>query len=233
MILAFLAVIIEADCKGKITVKMTLITTQAERNKVIYMFDKQVATPVANNAKKISFYPESYNEYIDAKNMQKVSATVKITTYSDDTILPKRATNGSVGYDLHSPDNVHIDAQKTIKIPIGISLECPAGMYPRIGDRSNMATKGILVRGGVIDNDYRGNIIMCLHNLSGEPILIEKGQRIAQLIFEKNGTPCLERVRILEETERGQKGVWKYKQETICNIPNQQKSCSNHFENRK
>ena len=141
------------------------------------MFNKQVATPVADKTKKISFYPESYNEYIGQDNMEKVSSTVKILLHDDNTILPMCATSGPIGYNLHSPE--------TVKIPLRISLECPMGMYPRIADRRSMASKGIIIRGGVIDNDYRGNLIVCLHNNSDEPHHVKKEQRIVQLILRK------------------------------------------------
>ena len=119
-------------------------------------------------------------------------------------LFSRRATSGAVGYDIHSPESVTIDPHKAVKIPLGISLECPTGMYPRIADRSSMASKGIIVRGGVIDNDYRGNLIMCLHNGSDTPHHAKKEQQIAQLIFEKNGTPCLLQVDEISTTTRGQ-----------------------------
>ena len=78
------------------------------------MFNQKVGVPVADKAKKISFYPESYNEYIDQKDMNKVSETVKIMSNDETIIPPKQATTGPVGYELHSPESVKIKPNKTV-----------------------------------------------------------------------------------------------------------------------
>ena len=84
-------------------------------------------------------------------------------------------------------------------------MEIPNGMYARITDRSSLTIKGITVRGGVIDSDYCGNIVICLHNSTDKEITFTAGTRIGQIIFEKHGTPFIMAVDHLSETTR-QKG---------------------------
>jgi dUTP pyrophosphatase len=114
---------------------------------------------------------------------------MNITFYplNPSAIQPQKATNGSIGYDLHSiMDYVILPGQRAT-IPTGISVELPEGTYGRIAPRSGIAVKhGIQVLAGVIDPDYTGEIRVVLHNTSlYDPYVINKGYRIAQLIFER------------------------------------------------
>ena len=79
-------------------------------------------------------------------------------------------------------------------------MEIPKGMYARLADRSGLAVKGILVWGGVIDSDYQGNIILCLHNSTDKPFKIEKDMQVSQMIFEKHGSPYTLPVKYLSTT---------------------------------
>ena len=79
-------------------------------------------------------------------------------------------------------------------------------MYARLIDRSSLAIRGITVRGGVIDSDYRCNIMICLHNSTDEDITFQAGTRIGQMIFEKHGAPFIIAVNHLSETTRQQGG---------------------------
>ena len=88
-----------------------------------------------------------------------------------------------------------------------MKISIPLGMYGRIAPRSSLACKkSVDVGAGVVDNDYRGEVKVLLINNGAEDFKIEKGDRIAQLIFENYSTPKLEVVSELDETVRGQGG---------------------------
>lgn len=110
-----------------------------------------------------------------------------------DAQMPVRATAGAAGYDLFAlEDTVNWDSE-AIAVRTGIAIVIPKGYYGRIAERSSMAlTHRIQVGGGVIDNDYRGEIkviLMQTPNLRHAHIV--KGSRIAQLIIEPCAHPTL------------------------------------------
>lgn len=119
--------------------------------------------------------------------------------------LPKRSTSGSAGFDLHALQDTPLQAGKRAKIRTGVSMAIPEGYCGVIKPRSGLAVKhGIDILAGLIDSDFRGEIQVCLQN-HGKRYQVEKGSRIAQIIF----LPCLTNMQIasdLEETERGDSG---------------------------
>ena len=83
----------------------------------------------------------------------------------------------------------------------------PPGCYGRISPRSGLAIKKFIdVGAGVIDSDYRGKLGVILLNFGEEHFMVNMGDRIAQLIFEKIKTPQIKEVKSLEETRRGNSG---------------------------
>lgn len=104
--------------------------------------------------------------------------------------LPAYATAGSSGMDLRAfiPSPLTLAAMERILVPTGLFVEIPEGYEAQIRPRSGLAIKqGItcLNTPGTIDADYRGEIKVILINLSSEPQVIENGDRIAQMIFQK------------------------------------------------
>ena len=84
-------------------------------------------------------------------------------------------------------------------------MSLPENSYGFIRDKSSLAAKGILTLGGVIDNDYTGEIIVVMTSLI-EPIKIKKGKKIAQLIVSNISYPEIKKVNYLKDTERNNKG---------------------------
>jgi dUTP pyrophosphatase len=103
---------------------------------------------------------------------------------------PERKTAGAAGYDLASIEQITIKAGKNAKIKTGISIEMPEDIpiYGKLESRSSLASKQITVEGGVIDRDYRGEIIVILENRSGVDYEVKKGERVAQLILKLHAT---------------------------------------------
>lgn len=88
-----------------------------------------------------------------------------------------------------------------------MAVSIPQGFYGRVAPRSGLAVRhGLDVLAGVIDSDYRGEIICALINHGDEPIEVEAGMRVAQLIIESIATPEAVWSEDLSETERGQGG---------------------------
>jgi dUTP pyrophosphatase len=95
--------------------------------------------------------------------------------------------DGDAGYDLYAQDDYVLD-QVVTKIPLGIGFAnslCSGGYYAQILGRSGIALAGLFPIGGVIDASYRGEIAVTLAKLTPGPYRIQKGDRIAQLVFIK------------------------------------------------
>lgn len=111
---------------------------------------------------------------------------VKIKKLNENCILPKYQTMHSAGCDLHAIESAVIPAGETKLIGTGFSLEIPLGFGGFIFARSGMALKRGLApanKVGVIDSDYRGEVMVAVYNQSKETQTVEKGERIAQLVI--------------------------------------------------
>jgi dUTP pyrophosphatase len=118
--------------------------------------------------------------------------------------LPTRGSPYSAGLDLYSVESLWIAARGRATVRTGLSVAIPRGFYGRVAPRSGLAVKhGLDVLAGVIDSDYRGEIICALINHGDEPLELEAGMRIAQLIIESIATPTPTWSEDLSETERG------------------------------
>ncbi|MBR1750539.1 MAG: dUTP diphosphatase [Ruminococcus sp.] len=134
-----------------------------------------------------------------------------IKKLSEKATVPKRQTPYSAGYDLCSAEDITAKAGETVKVHTGISTEVDGcrDVCLFIYARSSLATKFGLSPAncvGVVDWDYRGEIIVALHNHSNEDYEIKCGDRIAQLVITNVLTPETEVVDELSDTERGEGG---------------------------
>lgn len=125
--------------------------------------------------------------------------------------LPSSKTSGSSGLDLYANINESISLNPLDRalIPTGLHIAIPEGYEGQIRARSGLALKhGIsLVNGiGTIDSDYRGEIGVILVNLGKEEYIINRGDRIAQLVIIKYEKVELKEVEYLDETERNSGG---------------------------
>lgn len=120
--------------------------------------------------------------------------------------LPVRASEGSAGADLFCVESFVLASGERRGIPTGISVEIPHGYYGRVAPRSGLAARhGIDVLAGVIDSDYRGELIILLINLGTESVSFQAGDRIAQLIIENAASSQFEQGD-LSDTTRGEGG---------------------------
>lgn len=138
------------------------------------------------------------------------SVSVKIINKSCNK-LPSYATEGSAGMDLYADikDSISIKPMERVLIPTGIYIELPKGYEAQVRPRSGLSfKKGLTVANapGTIDSDYRGEIGVIMVNLSNEEQVIEKGERIAQMIVAKYSFVFLQEVDSIESSDRGSGG---------------------------
>ena len=134
---------------------------------------------------------------------------IKIKRITESAKLPTCGTEYSAGYDLYSDESTIVDPGATVKISTGISVAIPEGYFGAIFARSGLATKQGLRPSncvGVIDSDYRGTVIVALHNDSAFTRTIQKGDRIAQLIIIEHQKVTWDEVDELDNTNRSSGG---------------------------
>lgn len=132
----------------------------------------------------------------------------KVQLKHQDAKVPTRVDDGCAGYDLYSVEDIIIPSHTYRMIETGVSIQIPCDCYGRIAPRSGLAVKyGIDVLAGVIDSSFRGSLKVILMNNNSNEFIVNKGDRIAQLIFEKIYIPFeLQLVSSLDESTRGEKG---------------------------
>ncbi len=140
-----------------------------------------------------------------------VRVEVKRKPGCEDLPLPSYATEGSSGMDLYADvtGDLLIKSGETRLVSAGIYLSIPKGYEAQIRPRSGLALKhGITLPNtpGTIDSDYRGLLSIILINLGKEDFLIKRGDRIAQMVFNRVAKAELQAVEELDETVRSSGG---------------------------
>jgi len=133
---------------------------------------------------------------------------VSVKKLDPEAIVPTKANRSDAGYDLYALEDVEIPAVNHKLIKTGISMAIPAGYVGLIWPRSGLAYKnGLDVFAGVIDAGYRGDVGVILYNSRvGNHYQVKKGDRIAQILFQKVESFDLVEVDDLDDTQRGQGG---------------------------
>ena len=119
---------------------------------------------------------------------------------------PTRATPGSAGFDLYATDNHTVWPGARVKIPTGIQMAIPEGYAGFVWPRSGMAVKhGFDILAGLIDSDFRGEVMVAGINHGDRMIEIKRGDRVAQIVFSPVMTEAVA-VDDLGDTSRGAGG---------------------------
>ena len=137
--------------------------------------------------------------------------TVRVKRLRNGARLPVYGSCEAAGADLYAclDESISIDPGKTAFVPTGIALEVPKGCAGLIYARSGMACKRGLApanKVGVIDSDYRGEVMVALYNHGSVPQIVENGERVAQLVITPVLTPAYEVAEDLDVTIRGKGG---------------------------
>lgn len=140
-----------------------------------------------------------------------ITTQVPCKKLNDKAILPTSGSEYAAGSDLYAclDKSRYIPAGHTVKIPTGIAMELPVGYSGFIFARSGLATKDGLRPAncvGVVDSDYRGEVMVAIHNDSLEDRTIDPGQRIAQIVVMPYVDCCFTEVDSLSDTKRGDGG---------------------------
>ena len=144
--------------------------------------------------------------------MERVRISIKrISEEFNDIALPMYATEGSAGMDIRAAvkESLLIRTGEFLMVPTNLSVEIPFGYEIQVRPRSGLAAKhgiGILNSPGTIDSDYRGEIKIILFNFGKEDFIIQKGDRIAQLIISRVFRADLSEENSLNESKRGTGG---------------------------
>lgn len=137
--------------------------------------------------------------------------TVKIVKLQQNAHIPTYGSADAAGADLYAciDEAVTIQPSQTVLIPTGLSMEIEQGFAGFIYARSGLATKRGLApanKVGVIDSDYRGQVMVSLHNHTEQPQTVEPGERVAQMVFAPVYRAQFCETDTLQDTERGTGG---------------------------
>lgn len=140
-----------------------------------------------------------------------LKADIPIKKLNSRAVLPTYGSEYAAGADLYAcvEDAVILEAGETKLVPTGLAMEIPAGYAGLIYARSGLASKKGLApanKVGVVDADYRGEVMVALHNHSNKEAVIEPGERIAQLVITPYVAAHFEETAELSESVRGAGG---------------------------
>ena len=136
---------------------------------------------------------------------------MKVKKVRPNAVVPTYGSATAAGADLYAclDADAVVEPGKTEFIPTGLAMEVPRGYAGLIYARSSMGAKRGLApanKVGVIDSDYRGEVMVALHNHGSEPQTVCHGERIAQLLVTPVLAPAFEEAEELDETRRGAGG---------------------------
>ena len=136
---------------------------------------------------------------------------IRVKKLNDRAILPTYGSPEAAGADLYAclDQDVTIGPGETVFVPTGLAMEVPKGCAGLIYARSSLGSKRGLApanKVGVIDSDYRGQVMVALHNHGKTEQTIAYGERIAQLLITPVYTPGFVEAAELDDTQRGSGG---------------------------
>ena len=136
---------------------------------------------------------------------------IKISLLRPEAVCPEYHSAFAAGADLYAAlsEDITIASGETAFVPTGIAMEIPDGFVGLICARSGLACKKGLApanKVGVIDSDYRGEIMVALFNHSKDAVTVAKGDRVAQLVITPYLTAEFETAESLSDTERAAGG---------------------------
>lgn len=139
----------------------------------------------------------------------KTADELKVFLRSENATVPTKGSALAAGYDLYASESGIIPGHGQTLIKTDLTIIVPIGTYGRVAPRSGLAVKhGISTGAGVVDADYRGEVMVVLFNHSDKDFKVEKGDRIAQLVLEQivNADIKVITAEELDTTVRGEGG---------------------------
>lgn len=130
---------------------------------------------------------------------------LKIKRLTDTAVLPKKMSEEAAGLDVWLDQRVILFANETKFAHTGIAIACPKGYHAELHIRSSLGSKGIRLANctGIIDSDYRGEVLLAIHNDNKDPVNLDAQTRVAQIILVKDPNFEIKEVEDLNKTKRG------------------------------
>lgn len=142
-----------------------------------------------------------------AVSVKTVPFTVRIKRLHERAAIPTRTDPGNAGFDLYAVNGTVLYPNSDPEaIKLGFATAFSPGWVALIWDRSGMGRKGVRSLAGVIDSNYRGEWSVLLANLSTEPVSIDIGDRVAQVLFQRVEDAFFLEVDDLPDSTRGDRG---------------------------
>lgn len=133
---------------------------------------------------------------------------MKVERIHPDAQLPTRGTDQAAGIDLSIVESVTINPGQSAMLHTGLRMAINPGWVGLIWPRSKLgAKKRVQVLAGVVDSDYRGEVMVALLNSGDEPLELRKGDKVAQLLIQPVGICDVVEVESLDSTSRGKRGI--------------------------
>ena len=139
------------------------------------------------------------------KASKKLSVGVKLLNTNG--TMPLRNRSSDAGYDIYVSERIIIPGHTTKPVKTGIALDLPTGYFAKIFDRSGIALNtSLIVKAGVVDTEYVGEVGIIIANIGPYPQTIEKGDRIAQFVLLPVPNFDIKEIKTTKKTSRGDKG---------------------------
>lgn len=143
--------------------------------------------------------------------MEKPTLKIEVMPGNEDLGLPAYATEGSAGMDLKAAltDPLTLKPGERGVVPTGLKMAIPSGFEGCVRPRSGLAMKqGLTLTNapGTVDSDYRGEVKVLVINLGQEPVILKRGERIAQLLISPVAHAQIVKVEQVDDTQRGAGG---------------------------
>jgi len=123
--------------------------------------------------------------------------------------MPEKAHEDDAGYDIRSAEELTLNPGQSLLVKAGFKMMLPKNMEAQVRSRSGWANKHqiiVLNSPGTIDPGYRGEVGVILANLGAKAMKIERGDRIAQMVFAKFESPEITEGKVTEKSNRGEGG---------------------------
>lgn len=133
---------------------------------------------------------------------------LKIKRLDAKATIPQQMTLGSCGFDVSITHDVNIFPHRSVACHTGLAMAIPKGYHGELHIRSSLGINGIRLANctGIIDSDYRGELICVLTNDTDDTLHLKEGSRIAQLLLYKDPAFNIKVVDVLDKTERNEGG---------------------------
>lgn len=129
---------------------------------------------------------------------------MKVKKLSPLAKLPVRAHPTDAGADLFALERTVLPPRAITSVRSGVAVELPENTAGIIWGKSSVESKGIKAMAGLIDEPYRGELLVCMYNLNDTEFVFEAGQKVAQLVVFPVLYPTFEEAEELSETKRGE-----------------------------